>query len=512
MKYIKKYFLFLMYPPPPILEESSPHLAALFAGERRGRKGRVRIMATLSARASTKSLTLVAVVASAVCAALFLVGTGVRSSGGVSELAATGTSDIPHAVRNIYEPVRKWNFARRALRALSKPQEQMLLMTKLGCACTDISDLINEAGDNTWGHYTPKCCNKLKAKTSVAANLERLIEQAISDKTQLKAALTSAKVKLNKQMSVVVDAVTLKNGGRPGVKGPVGKKGPQGYVGPPGPQGARGPPGVVGPSGPNGHSGEEGYRGDTGDIGAKGTPGWTGTPGAPGYIGLDGPRGVTGDEGPPGPKGPPGPMGNQGSLGRTGDTGDQGLQGRNGGEVKFFGYQDNTGCTPLYSNYLQYLDRQNVQCNEQLGTAFISQFYLTSKGCGGGDMRYDKTCISSATWVNCASEGGTCYCPKGVVRYGVEGGKYAQAKSVATSIGCNSREFGDPAQGIAKKCECSSGGGLGGTGCQKLYSPCNDVNQKGLEFLDRHSVTCPSNKLLTQMRLTNYQCGSGNMR
>ena len=57
---------------------------------------------------------------------------------------------------------------------------------------------------------------------------------------------------------------TLKNGGRPGAKGPRGKKGPQGYVGPPGLQGKRGPPGVVGPRGPKGHRGQIGYRGETG--------------------------------------------------------------------------------------------------------------------------------------------------------------------------------------------------------------------------------------------------------
>ena len=59
---------------------------------------------------------------------------------------------------------------------------------------------------------------------------------------------------------------TLKNGGRPGEKGPRGKKGPQGYVGPPGLQGKRGPPGVVGPRGVKGHRGQLGYRGQTGPL------------------------------------------------------------------------------------------------------------------------------------------------------------------------------------------------------------------------------------------------------
>ena len=113
--------------------------------------------------------------------------------------------------------------------------------------------------------------------------------------------MADAKEKLDKKISVVIDAVcslsplllraegcctwlsdllrkrtcsaltmkfhlqqTLKNGGRPGAKGPRGKKGPQGYVGPPGLQGKRGPPGVVGPRGPKGHRGQIGYRGETG--------------------------------------------------------------------------------------------------------------------------------------------------------------------------------------------------------------------------------------------------------
>ncbi|EKX35579.1 hypothetical protein GUITHDRAFT_146404 [Guillardia theta CCMP2712] len=123
--------------------------------------------------------------------------------------------------------------------------------------------------------------------------LGRDITSASKNIDMLKKVLANAKKKLNSRISVIIDAMTLKNQGRPGVQGPQGKKGPQGYAGPPGAQGKRGSPGIVGPKGPRGHPGQKGYRGETGDIGEKGPQGYIGSPGGKGYIGPIGQRGPT---------------------------------------------------------------------------------------------------------------------------------------------------------------------------------------------------------------------------
>jgi hypothetical protein len=58
---------------------------------------------------------------------------------------------------------------------------------------------------------------------------------------------------------------------------------------------------------------------------------------------------------------------------------------------------------------------------------------------------------STVSWVQCASEGGTCsYSGTRQVRYGISG-RYAY-KSLTGPVGCNNSTFGDPAYGYAKTC------------------------------------------------------------
>ena len=514
----------------------------------------------LPGRASTKALTLAAVVASAVGAAVLLVATGVQqrgASGALSREERLATEDANFDVHHFTGV--------RAARPLSRAHTQMLAMEMLGCECQDITNIISK--DNTWGHYTPKCCNKLKEKTSVASVLGRDIQQAQANTKALRAALRSAKTKLDKKLSVVVDAVTLKNGGRPGEKGPVGKKGPQGYVGSPGKQGPRGPPGVVGPRGPKGHPGQIGYRGATGDIGAKGTQGWEGTPGAPGYIGPDGPRGATGDMGPPGVQGPNGPLGNQGSLGRTGSQGVQGDRGPAGRTIIFNGYRASTQCEAVENNNINYLDRFDVSCQGLLGTSFINQFRMT-RDCPGSHERYQRTCINAGTWKKAGDEGESVYCD-GWLRYGT-GNRWLDAKRTTGWVKCQTNVFSgtvkpisnlgwsgctggskcgqcmgdcdsdsdckpglkcfqqdgsganipgcstsgqesgvdycydphwssDPAPGVKKECQCSPMAQSGATECSNHNTGCQAIGR--IEYLDRQSVSCPSGKALTKYRM-----------
>ena len=469
-------------------EESQDSLLWLFEP---GLRGVLRGTQKRMAPRASKGLTLAAVVGSAVAVAVLLVVAGVtqpRHTSADLEAAAEGKGG---AVRYFTQ-----HEVRPEARILSKAHTQMLAFSMLGCECQDITNIIS--ADNTWGHYTPKCCSKLKEKTSVASVLGRDIANAQDNTKKLRAALASAKVKLNKQLSVVVDAVTLKNGGRPGKKGPVGKKGPQGYVGAPGKQGVRGPSGVFGPRGLQGHRGQIGYRGDTGDIGNKGVQGWLGSPGAPGYIGPDGPRGATGAEGPPGVDGAKGPPGNQGSLGRTGSTGAMGDRGPPGRVLIFNGYIASTQCEDVGNQQTVYLDRYDVTCQGLLGTSFINQFQFLAKCPQGGNwFKYDSTCINAGNWNKAGDEGSRINCD-GYTRFG-KGNKWANAKRTRGYVNCDAREFGDPAPGIAKECQCSPINEVGAVSCSTHndgWSPYGN-----LEYMDRHNLQCPTNKALTQFKM-----------
>jgi hypothetical protein len=455
-------------------------------------------MAPIGGRASTKALTLAVTAISGLGVAVILVVFGVHQHfarvGTLSPAEMVARTDVSNDVRYV-KGVR--------LRALSPAHKQMLTFTKLGCECTDITKIIS--ADNTWGHYTPKCCNKLKEKTSVDSVLDTDIEQAQADTQNMDAALAEAKQKLEKKLSVVVDAVTLKNGGRPGDKGPTGKKGPQGYVGKPGVQGPRGPPGLTGPRGPKGHRGQVGYRGDTGDIGRQGQRGWEGVPGAPGYIGADGPRGPVGAEGPPGPNGPKGPVGNQGSLGRTGSTGPLGKTGLKGREIIFNGYTASTQCERTRGHNIWYLDRFDVSCEGLLGRSFINRFKMTGK-CPSSGLKYERTCLNAGVWNKVGVQGQNVYC-NGWLRYG-KGDKWVNAKQVGGWVNCNDH-LGDPSPGVSKECQCSSNGASGATQCSNHDTGCQCCRHSRIEYMDRQSMFCPNGKALTKFRAG--ACGSNGL-
>jgi len=245
--------------------------------------------------------------------------------------------------------------------------------------------------------------------------------------------------------------------------------------------------------------------------------GWEGTPGAPGYIGPDGTRGATGDMGPPGKTGPPGFPGGQGGVGVQGPGGKMGAAGPPGRVVKMFGFQQYSSCQHAVGQHMQYLDRQDIRCyaawGSKMGVSFLNQFHFTGKGCTVPyTMHYQTTCITPATWVECAAENGNCHCPGGVVRYG-DKSRYAPAKAVSgNSIGCNNNVFGDPAPGVAKKCECSNGQNLGGYDCKTRYSKCQMANHENTQYMDRQSVFCPGGQLLTQMKFTGHGCSHNYMR
>lgn len=372
---------------------------------------------------------------------------------------------------------------------------------------------VNGLQDNTWGHYTPKCCSPAKEKTSLNSVLDSYIQTALKDSTTLSEALKSAKAKMDKKLSVIIDAVTQKGAGVPGPPGPIGKKGPTGYVGAPGPQGSRGPPGVPGPQGPKGHRGLEGYRGVTGDIGPKGPPGYVGTAGPPGYAGVDGPRGDTGNMGPLGPPGVRGPPGNPGMVGRIGDNGPAGTRGGAGATIPINGYVIKNACNWACGG-MEYLDRQDVTCRGKFGDSFISSFRMIGNGnngeCSGCSGRYQTTCVTPARFSKCADEGGVCMC-SGNVRYG-SGASWTSVKSSSGSIGCNSGVFGDPISGVGKQCECDAAATSGVTGCDTFLTSCQLARWRTLHYLDRQNVACPGGKLLSEMRLTGEGCSTDSLR
>jgi len=307
---------------------------------------------------------------------------------------------------------------------------------------------------------------------------------------------------------VIVDAVTLKNGGRPGPRGPRGKKGPQGYAGPPGGQGPRGPAGAVGIQGPQGHPGQKGFRGPTGDIGSKGQQGYVGTPGPPGYIGPIGKRGVLGGRGPPGPNGPPGPPGNEGGMGSIGDPGPMGRQGGGGGVRIFTGYKAKTRCNHARHMRNQYLDRHDVTCRRKYGNSFLYYFYFNWHHCTGWNMQYDYRCVWPGTWEKCADQGHNCKC-NGMVRYG-KGNRWTNGVKINGVVNCNDHRFGDPWVGQPKTCECSST--PTDRGCRYVRGSCQHTVGYDIQYLDRQRVTCNSDEAISQFRQHRAGCGHPQQR
>jgi hypothetical protein len=122
--------------------------------------------------------------------------------------------------------------AHQQLLQLAPTQRKAVLQKLAGCDCMDVDGLT----DTTWGHYTPKCCSAAKEKTSLKSVMDSYIKAALANSKTLGDALASAKAKLDKKLSVIIDAVTMKAAGVPGPPGPQGPKGPTGYVGAPGPQ------------------------------------------------------------------------------------------------------------------------------------------------------------------------------------------------------------------------------------------------------------------------------------
>ena len=370
-------------------------------------------------------------------------------------------------------------------RGLSGAHMQMLaavkpnrarLFTMLGCECQDISKVWEK--QDTWGNYTPKCCSRAAGAHSMTGVLTKELKMSTDDLSKIQTALASAKNKLVKKLSVVVDAVTLKGAGRPGVQGPRGPKGPQGYTGAPGPQGQRGPPGAIGEDGDPGHPGQKGFRGETGERGPKGLTGYVGVPGPPGFMGPIGPRGDTGDMGPPGPQGPPGMPGNEGMMGRTGPAGGNGGPGPKGTITTVWGYRDGTPCNYLRGSTINFLDRHRLGC-QRWGTEFMTSYRMDQSTCTGNDMRFLYKCMSPGTWSTCAKDGESCRCD-GVVRYGKDGfwtpGKYGSGPPGRKSIACSSAAFGsDPVPGQAKTCMCMVDTGI--SECNSnVYTPCEEFH------------------------------------
>ena len=161
-----------------------------------------------------------------------------------------------------------------------------------------------------------------------------------------------------------------------------------------------------------------------------------------------------------------------------------GEAGGRGQVMPISGYDAWTGCSPLRGYKAEFLDRQDISCLNRWGTYFIESFVLTSHGCSGSDMHYRYTCASPAQFKDCSPQGETCWCPGGLVRYGV-GHDWTNTLGVSSSIHCNDNIFGDPAVGIAKKCQCSKDNDLGTNSCQTLYTGCTPLDGKTIGSNER---------------------------
>ena len=151
---------------------------------------------------------------------------------------------------SVHSPTRK--ASSQAFRKLTPVQTRLQSLT--GCSCVDISKTPLGSA-SVWGNYRPVCCDK-SAPMSADAFMDRAIKQATSSKAQMLAkAIDTAKEKLDKKISVIVDAQTLKNYQERRPRGRAWpswqersaglRRRPWGAAW----QGIRGPPGVVGPRG-----------------------------------------------------------------------------------------------------------------------------------------------------------------------------------------------------------------------------------------------------------------------
>jgi len=110
-----------------------------------------------------------------------------------------------------------------------------------------------------------------------------------------------------------------------------------------------------------------------------------------------------------------------------------------------------TGCALAGNHKTQYLDRFNVQCPSGYAMRGWHFMYSHNDSCDKDDRRYQLRCA-----------------------------KFRYSGSVL--------------------------------GTATRYTGCNDIDGKGLHYLDRHNVACASNEVMTGFRLIRSGCGGSNLR
>jgi len=80
-------------------------------------------------------------------------------------------------------------------------------------------------------------------------------------------------------------------------------------------------------------------------------------------------------------------------------------------------------------------------------------------------------------WSDCATEGGYCNCPDGTTRYG-SGSSWGEYKTGSQS--CNNDNFGDPAYGVVKKCQCGAPFTTGKIGGHKICVTASNMLPSGM--------------------------------
>ena len=173
-----------------------------------------------------------------------------------------------------------------------------------------------------------------------------------------------------------------------------------------------------------------------------------------------------------------------------------GRTGPRGHEIIFNGYQASTQCQRIRGNSIIYLDRFDVNCNGLLGRSFINQYRMSGK-CDHSGLKYEHTCINPGVWNKVGEEGAKVYCD-GWLRYGT-GNKWVPAKQVSGWMACGN-QWGDPAPGIKKQCQCSSNVASGATSCSNHNNGCQCCRDKKIQYMDRQPVYCPNGKALTKFR------------
>jgi len=163
-----------------------------------------------------------------------------------------------------------------------------------------------------------------------------------------------------------------------------------------------------------------------------------------------------------------------------------------------------TPCSTMDHKRLEYLDRHTLECD--VGEALVS-FRVVREGCSGNDMRYKYHCApvamssESIKMTNCNA-------------FNDKQLQYLDRHSVSCGAGEALRSFqvsNEGCSGIDKRYKYVCGALTGATpetAVANSNTACTPMNDEDLQYLDRQTVQCPSDQVMSSFAVGRSGCGS----